>query len=95
MSALMQGAMDRNYILTMRMSFYLLIMPCIADMTYSLCPYSYRSLQGHNRKPPHKPNQDSFVIDRSLGGNSSLFLMGVFDGHGPYGDSASVSKAFI
>ena len=53
----------------------------------------YKSLQGKNPKPPHKPNQDSlsvFVVDQM----PHLCVFSVFDGHGPYGEHASVSFVF-
>ncbi len=53
--------------------------------------FAYRSLQGRNPHPPHKPNQDSLAVECSVGGRSPLAMFGVFDGHGPYGEHASVS----
>jgi serine/threonine protein phosphatase PrpC len=50
--------------------------------------YGYHSLQGANARPPHKPNQDSLLVSKSLGG-TDLGLFAVFDGHGPKGEQAS------
>lgn len=48
----------------------------------------YKTLQGKNPRPPHKPNQDAlsiFVVD----GHPNLVVYACFDGHGPYGEHAS------
>jgi hypothetical protein len=51
--------------------------------------FGYRSLQGRNPRPPHKPNQDNLVYALQMGDNKDLSLFGVLDGHGPYGEVAS------
>eukprot|EP00753_Platysulcus_tardus_P005314 PLAT13167.1.p1 GENE.PLAT13167.1~~PLAT13167.1.p1 ORF type:complete len:378 (-),score=143.88 PLAT13167.1:585-1718(-) len=48
-----------------------------------------RSLQGMNAAPPHKPNQDSWVLQHGVGLLDDSLLFGVFDGHGPFGDHLS------
>lgn len=60
----------------------------------------YRTLQGRQPGPQKKPNQDSLVVEEDLRhlwpaaqgsapeGDSAFF--GVFDGHGPHGEHASV-----
>ena len=48
----------------------------------------YKTLQGKNPRPPHKPNQDAlsiFLVD----GFPNLAVFSVFDGHGPFGEHAS------
>lgn len=50
----------------------------------------YQTLQGKNPQPPHKPNQDSLIMHTEIGGRKDLGLLAVFDGHGPYGEHASV-----
>lgn len=48
----------------------------------------YKTLQGKNPKPPHKPNQDCvsiFIVD----GHPNLVVFACFDGHGPFGEHAS------
>jgi len=48
----------------------------------------YKTLQGKNPRPPHKPNQDAltiFIVD----GHPNLVVFACFDGHGPFGEHAS------
>jgi serine/threonine protein phosphatase PrpC len=48
----------------------------------------YKTLQGKNPRPPHKPNQDAlsiFIVE----GHPNLVVFACFDGHGPYGEHAS------
>lgn len=48
----------------------------------------YKTMQGKNPKPPHKPNQDAlsiFIVE----GHPNLVMFACFDGHGPYGEHAS------
>ncbi len=51
--------------------------------------YASQTIQGRSPRPPHKPNQDSFVTMESIGNDPSLALFAVFDGHGPRGEDAS------
>lgn len=51
--------------------------------------YGSASEQGRAPRPPHKPNQDSFVCLERLGNDSSVAVFGCFDGHGPRGEDAS------
>ena len=51
--------------------------------------YAVRSLQGRNRRPPHKPNQDSYLVATFGDDFPGYTLFAVFDGHGPYGEYAS------
>lgn len=51
--------------------------------------YAAATIQGRSPRPPHKPNQDSFVTLQCLGDDPSLALFAVFDGHGPRGEDAS------
>jgi serine/threonine protein phosphatase PrpC len=56
---------------------------------YLRLSYAANSKQGRSPRPPAKPNQDSFLVAPSLGGDPSLALFAVFDGHGPRGEDAS------
>ncbi len=51
--------------------------------------YAATCLHGRSPRPPHKPNQDSFVIAPALGGDPTRAMFAVFDGHGPKGEDAS------
>lgn len=51
-------------------------------------PCSYFSQQGKNLPAPPKANQDSLVALPDLGEARCAFA--VFDGHGPFGEHASV-----
>lgn len=51
--------------------------------------YAVVSLQGRSPRPPHKPNQDSFVVSVGLGNQPGVALFAVFDGHGPKGEDVS------
>ena len=56
------------------------------------CCCRYSSIQGVGPKPPQKPNQDSLVVLPKLANRNHLAAFGVFDGHGPRGEDASVSS---
>lgn len=51
--------------------------------------YAYLSQRGYYPEDLHKSNQDAFRITPSIGGESSSFFAGVFDGHGAEGDTCS------
>jgi hypothetical protein len=54
----------------------------------------YKSLRGRSAVPPHKPNQDSLAIFQ-VASRPDVGIFAVFDGHGPFGEYASVSASFI
>ena len=51
--------------------------------------FGYRSIQGRNPRPPHKPNQDNLLYSLKMGDAPDINLFGVLDGHGPFGEAAS------
>ena len=51
--------------------------------------YSYICQRGLYPDDPDKDNQDAFKITPDFGGKPNSILMGVFDGHGEYGDDCS------
>ena len=51
--------------------------------------FGYRSIQGRNPRPPHKPNQDNMLYSLKMGDAPDINLFGVLDGHGPFGEAAS------
>ena len=53
---------------------------------------SYFSERGTSGRGPQKPNQDSLIV-MPFEGDTPRAMFGVFDGHGPFGEHASVSWA--
>jgi len=51
--------------------------------------YAYVTQRGYYPDDLYKNNQDAFRITPSVGGDSSTFFAGVFDGHGSDGDACS------
>lgn len=61
----------------------------VNETTVLRLAYAAVSEQGRSPRPPHKPNQDSFICMEAPGDDPSLALFAVFDGHGPKGEDAS------
>ncbi|XP_020527029.1 probable protein phosphatase 2C 35 [Amborella trichopoda] len=51
--------------------------------------YSFSAQRGYYPDAPDKENQDSFIIETQIKGNSNLHFFGVFDGHGHFGTECS------
>ena len=68
----------------------LLLLPSLLPSLTFMVGHRYVTKQGFNPQPPFKSNQDSFLTTALLGGHPDMHLFGVFDGHGPDGDFASV-----
>jgi hypothetical protein len=73
---------------TTRTQYTYVDVPGVGDQVLRIS-YGCVSEQGRNARPPHKPNQDSFLAMPNLGNNSTMALFGVFDGHGPRGEDAA------
>jgi hypothetical protein len=73
---------------TVRTQYAYIDVPGVGDQVLRVS-FGCVSEQGRSAKPPHKPNQDSFVALPSLGSSSNMALFGVFDGHGPRGEDAA------
>lgn len=61
----------------------------LADGQAGVLRYACLSQRGYYPDEPDKENQDAFKLVPDLSGQTGLFLAGVFDGHGEYGDDCA------
>ena len=55
----------------------------------SVAKFSMKSREGQNSQKPYKVNQDSYTGIRNFGNVKTMWIFGVFDGHGTNGHLAS------
>jgi len=61
----------------------------LSESADSVASFSMKTREGQSSQDPYKINQDSFAGIRNFGNVKTMWIFGVFDGHGTNGHLAS------